>query len=134
MSLQYAKPALDAMTDQSLAAVRAKRDKSPDELVRLAGQVAGILAEQFPDGLVTAGRAVMSAVQMAATVGALVGALAGEAEPDEAVLDLVMDVLALAAEQVVREATEGGGSLCPGSAAARPRQPASRPWPTLTRP
>lgn len=107
MSLQYAKPTLDAMTDQSIAEVRGERQKIAEDggdeltmtLLAASGNVAATLAEQFPDHRETAARAVIAAVQYAATLGDILRKM-----PDIDPLAAVLDILAYAAEQVVREA------------------------------
>jgi hypothetical protein len=99
--MPYTKPALDAITDQSLAEIREGRGEYDPEALRLAGDMAAVLAEQFPHDRVTAGRAVICATQMAATLGDQLRARG--AEPG-AIVSTLTDILALAAEQVVREA------------------------------
>jgi hypothetical protein len=103
-----AKVALDAMTDQSIAEIRGERRKIAEDgagritaaLLGVSARVAGVLAEQFPADRETAARAVISAVQCAAEIGDAIRELDLDVDP----LDAVMDVLAYAAEQVVREA------------------------------
>jgi hypothetical protein len=99
--MPYTKPALDAIADQSLAAIREHRGEYDPESLRVAGDIAAVLAEQFPDDRVTAGRAIICAVQIAASLG---DQLKGDGTDPGTVVDLLTDVLALAAEQVVREA------------------------------
>jgi hypothetical protein len=97
----YTKPALDAIADQSLAAIRDGRDEYDPEAVRVAGDIAAVLAEQFPGDRVTAGRAIICAVQMAAALG---DQLREQGAESGSVVDALTDILALAAEQIVREA------------------------------
>lgn len=92
------KPALDAITDQSFAAIRDHRGCAPEDVLRLSEEAAAVLAEQFPGQHETAGRVAMSIVQMLEGWAAQLG---GE---DAEVIAPLTDVLALAAEQVVREA------------------------------
>jgi hypothetical protein len=93
--------ALDAMLDQSFARIREERPLAPPELLDLGAQAAAVITEQFPGEEVTAGRVVMAVVQIVAGFGDQFDEQVTEA------LDAVTDILALAAEQVVREA---GGS------------------------
>jgi hypothetical protein len=92
------KPALDAMTDQSFAEIRDHRACAPAASLRLSEEAAALLAEQFPGQLETAGRVAMSIVQMLEGWARQIGE---EAE----VIGPFTDVLALAAEQVAREAS-----------------------------
>ena len=101
MIAPYTKPALDAIADQSLAAIREHRGEYDPDALRVAGEIAAVLAEQFPDDRVTAGRAIICAVQIAASLGDQLRS--DGAEPGE-IADTLTDILALAAEQVVREA------------------------------
>lgn len=94
----YGKPALDAMTDQSFARIREERAVAPPELASLGAQAAALIAEQFPASRETAGRAVMAVVHIIAGFADQFDEETGDA------LDGVTDILALAAEQVVREA------------------------------
>jgi hypothetical protein len=91
------KAALDAMTDQSFAEAREHRACVPAISLRLAAEAAAILAEQFPGQQETAGRVSMCIVQM---LEGWAGQLGGE-EADA--FGSFTDILALAAEQVVRE-------------------------------
>jgi hypothetical protein len=95
-----AKVTLDAMLDQSFARVKDERAIATPDLIDLGAQVAALLAEQFPGDEVTAGRAVMSVVQIVAGFADQFDEETGDA------LDGITDILALAAEQVVREAGE----------------------------
>ena len=91
------KVTLDAMLDQSFARIREERSIAPPELVDLGTQGAAILAEQFPGQQDTAGRVVMAVVQILA-------GLAHQMDEEAAdVIDAATDILALAAEQIVRE-------------------------------
>jgi hypothetical protein len=94
------KVALDAMTDQSFAFARDHRSCAEPQTVRLGAGFAAIVAAQFPGQEETAGRVVMCTAQMLGGLQDQLGetgcTLAGE----------LADLLALAAEQVVREAAE----------------------------
>ena len=94
------KSALDAMTDQSLAFARDNRPNALPHLLRLGAEFAAMVTEQFPADRETAGRAVMCTAQMLGGLHEQLGeagcSMAGE----------LADLLALAAEQVVREAGE----------------------------
>jgi hypothetical protein len=107
MKSPIAKVALDAMTDQSIAEIRGERRKIAEDgadkvtvaLLDVSARVAAVLAEQFPASRETAARAVICAVQCAAKVGDTLRELDLGVDP----LDAVTDVLAYAAEQVIRE-------------------------------
>lgn len=92
------KAALDAMTDQSFAEVREHRAGAPAISLRLAAEAAAVLAEQFPGQRETAGRVSMCIVQMLEGWARQLGGEEAEA------FGPFTDILALAAEQVVREA------------------------------
>jgi hypothetical protein len=92
------KPALDAMLDQSFARVRDERAVATPDLLKLSSEAAAMIAEQFPGDRETAGRVVMSVVQL------LAGFSDQFSEETADVLDSLTDIFALAAEQVVREA------------------------------
>ena len=98
MKAPIGKVALDAMTDQSLAQTRGSRADAHPSLLHLSSEAAAILAEQFPADLETAGRVVMSVVQM------LTGLEKQVSSSDAELIANLTDILALAAEQVVREA------------------------------
>lgn len=93
------KAALDAMTDQSLAFARDHRADAEPEMLRLSGEAAALLVAQFPGQLGIAGRVVMCVAQQVTGVHALL-----EDGEGKDTLGQLADVLALAAEQVVREA------------------------------
>jgi hypothetical protein len=93
-----AKVTLDAMLDQSFACVKDERAIATPDLIDLGTQVAALIAEQFPGEGKTAGRVVMSVVQIVA------GFADQFDEETKDALDGITDILALAAEQVVREA------------------------------
>jgi hypothetical protein len=92
------KAALDAMTDQSLAFARDHRSCAEPGALRLGAEFAAIVAAQFPGQQEIAGRVVMCTAQMLGGLQDQIGktgcTLAGE----------LADLLALAAEQVIREA------------------------------
>lgn len=92
------KCAYNALTDQSIAEIRAHRHEADPDLLRLAGDLAAILAEQFPADRAVAGRVVMAVAQ-------IVDSLAARLDNADAV-HLATDLMAFAAEQLVRE---GGG-------------------------
>jgi hypothetical protein len=92
------KAALGAMLDQSFARIRDERADATPDLLELGSQAAALIAEQFPGDRETAGRVVMSVVLI------LGGFSDSFDEPFADVIDGITDVLALAAEQVVREA------------------------------
>ena len=98
MNTPIGKTALDAMTDASFASARDERASTPRHLLFLSGEAAAILAEQFPGQEQTAARAVMCVVQM------LAGAADQVSEDEAQILASWMTLLALAAEQVTREA------------------------------
>jgi hypothetical protein len=104
------KAALDAMTDQALAHIRDHRDVSPG-LVGAAAEVAAVIAEQFRDDPVAAGRAVMCASQM---MSGIVVRLQDMQAADDLIGPMVADIFAYAAEQVVREAVAAMSHQCPG--------------------
>jgi hypothetical protein len=91
----YGKPALDAMTDQSFAAARDQRACAPPVVLQRSGEAVAILAEMFPGQEETAARVTMCIAQMLEGSG-----LAAF------VIGPYIDVLALAAEQLAREAGE----------------------------
>ena len=91
------KPALEALTDQAFAATAEGRKDQDRATAADAGDLAALLAEQFRGDETTAGRAVM-------TVAMQLGPLLAEYEQFPGGIGLVPVVLALAAEQVVREA------------------------------
>ena len=95
---------LDAMTDQALAHVRARRGdtaSAPPALLAVAAEVAAVVAEQFPDDPERAGRVVMCVSQMLAGI---VVRLQDAQTADGRLGPLVANIFAYAAEQVVREA------------------------------
>ena len=94
------KPAMDALTDRAFAAARAGRQDQHPATIADAGELAEILAEHFRGDEATAGRAVM-------TVATQLGYLLARYEQFPGGIELVPVVVALAAEQVAREA---GGS------------------------
>jgi len=90
------KAALDALTDQSFAAIREQRREADPDLVRLAADFAGMIAEQFAGSEALAARVLMASVQ-------LMAALAERLDnPDE--VHVTADIMALAAEQLSRAA------------------------------
>jgi hypothetical protein len=99
------KVALDWGTDQSLAHVRDQRAEAGPHALKLAGEVAAIIAEQFPGGQqALAGRVAMCVAQVLDTAASQLGGGAHEA------VHSMSDIIALAAEQVVREAAGAGPS------------------------
>lgn len=97
------KPALDAMTDQSLAFARENRADADPDALRLSAEVAAQIAEQFPGQGHVTGRVLMCVAQMHHGLHDQGGP---ETEAEAAMLGQLADVFALAAEQVVREAGE----------------------------
>lgn len=97
------KAALDAMTDQSLAHARARRGAVDAELLEVAGKGTALLAEQFPGAQrETAGRAAMCLAHVVRAIGE-------DLRPDQRETTIVIaDLLALVAEQTVREAVTRG--------------------------
>lgn len=91
------KPALDAMTDQAFAATAKHRPVHDPLTLERASRAATLLAEQFSGHEAVAGRAVMCAAQMLTElVPDYEGTPGGDMVPTL--------ILALAAEQLVREA------------------------------
>jgi hypothetical protein len=102
MNSPIAKVTLDAILDQSLAQVRDQRAEAGPHTLKLAAETASIIAEQFPgDQQALAGRVTMCVAQL---LDAAAQQLDGDAH--EALCGL-SDIIALAAEQVVREAEAG---------------------------
>ena len=93
------KAALDAMTDQSLAFARDHRPEADAESLRMGAESAAMIAAQFPGQGAIAGRVVMCVAQQVTGVRAQFDD--GECKD---LLGQLADVLALAAEQLVREA------------------------------
>lgn len=91
------KPALEALTDQAMAAAASFRPGIDAATLADAEELAVRLAGEFGGSEVTAGRAVLAVSQS-------LGALLATYEGFPGGLRLVPVVLALAAEQVVREA------------------------------
>lgn len=93
------KAAYDAMTDQSLAAVREQRHSASPDLLSLSGDVAQIIAEQFSNDKRVAGRVVMAVSQIILGLKDKPLDHLSFAETT----DLLTGMLIFAAEQVVRE-------------------------------
>lgn len=91
------KPGLNALLDQAFAVTADGREHEPPFAVADAAMIAATLAEQFRGDEIIAGRAFMSAALAA-------GRLVRRYEDFPGGLDFVQAVLALAAEQLVREA------------------------------
>jgi hypothetical protein len=91
------RPALEALTDQAFAATADMRSGQPECAADDARQAAVALAEQFRGHEATAARAVMA-------VSMNLGWLLRRYSDFPGGLELVPSVLALAAEQVAREA------------------------------
>ncbi len=100
------KPGLDASTDQAFAEARECRRtlSAAQVLVPYSDQIAQILKTQFPGAGPEAWRVLMSAVQSAAAMHLVLEA--GDVKPTGT---LLLNALALAAEQLARES--GGLSL-----------------------
>ncbi|HEX3957752.1 MAG TPA: hypothetical protein VHZ03_14135 [Trebonia sp.] len=92
------KPALDALTDQAFAATADTRRGQPAFAIADAGHIAAKLAEQFQGDEDIAARAVMAVVLL------LGGGLLARYDDFPGGLGHVPTGLALAAEQVAREA------------------------------
>jgi hypothetical protein len=103
MTPRHVKADLDAMTDASLAAAAEQR-KVAEPLTRavlpVAANVAAVIAEQFGDHPLVAGRAAMACSQM---LGSIIADFEDELTRDEIAV-IVPRIFALAAEQVVWEA------------------------------
>lgn len=92
------KPALEALTDQAFAATADARKVQPPFAIADASLIAAKIAEQFRGDEAVAARAVMAVSMLCA------GGLLARYEDFPGGLGLVPSVLALAAEQVTREA------------------------------
>lgn len=99
------KPGLDASTDQAFAEARGCRGtQAVQPLVAFADEIAAVLETQFPDADPVAWRALMSAVQSAAAVREVLEPIGVQVTGE-----IVLNVLALAAERLDRQCGHGNG-------------------------